>query len=90
MRTIRTLLFASGVLLAAASGADAQSVPHKFSQDTPPIPGQIVKPPREKLRLGPSPHRTAHPELIGLPTSGPKGLQRESFNARRCPPPNAP
>lgn len=86
MRIVRATasgLFALAVLMAATDTAAAQAVPHEFIQDTPPVPGQIVRTPREKLRLAPLRLRAGHPEMIGLPTSGPKGLLRESWNAPR-------
>ena len=74
------LILSSMILVGAALGADAQSVPHGFKQDTPPVPGQLVKTPREKLRLAPIPMFELRTQDLGLPTSGPKGLLRESSN----------
>lgn len=77
------------VLIAALTGSGAalaQQVPHNLVLDTPPVPGQIVETPRERLRLGPSPYRWTAPTQLGLPSSGPKGLQRESQNEARYAP----
>jgi hypothetical protein len=74
------LLLASIILTGAAVGAAAQSVPHNFKQDTPPVPGQVVETPREKLRLAPIPMFEFRAQGLGLPSSGPKGLLRESSN----------
>jgi hypothetical protein len=70
-----------------AVAASAQSVPHDFTQDTPPVPGQVIKPPREKLRLAPLPFRNARDgHDIALPSSGPKGVLRESRNDEKYSP----
>ena len=76
MNLLVTVLVAAGV-----SAVSAQGLPHDFNQDTPPVPGQIVKHERDKLRLAPLPlreMRDAHE--IALPTSGPKGMLRQSRN----------
>lgn len=78
--------FVTIVLLALTSVAGAQEAPHDFSQDTPPVPGQIVQPPREKLRVAPLPLWRDTSQYLGLPMSGPKGLLRESFNEPRYTP----
>jgi hypothetical protein len=70
-------------LLALTTAASAQDAPHDFSQDTPPVPGQILEPPREKLRVAPLPLRSDSSQELGLPTNGPKGLLRESSNEPR-------
>ena len=83
----RHLLFAALTVLCATAAA-AQGVPHDFTQDTPPVPGQIIEPQREKLRLAPLPlrdERDAHE--IALPSSGPKGVVRETRNERKYAPP---
>ena len=76
----RHLLVAALTALSSVA-AVAQSAPHDFTQDTPPVPGQIIKPQREKLRLAPLPFRDAREaHEIALPSSGPKGVLRESRN----------
>jgi hypothetical protein len=76
MRTLLcTLIIALG-----AGVAHAQTVPHDFRQDTPPVPGQIVIKQRDKLRLSPTPLYRAPSPALGLPTSGQKGVVRESSN----------
>ena len=67
----------------------AQSVPYDFRQDTPPVPGQVVETPREKLRIGPHPLRMLEVEPLGLPSSGPKGVIRASSNEPKYAPPPA-
>jgi len=63
-------------------------VPHDFTEDTPPVPGQIIEPQREKLRLAPLPLRDARDaHEIALPSSGPKGVVRETRNERKYAPP---
>jgi hypothetical protein len=74
------LILSSMIVAGAALGAAAQSVPHNFKQDTPPVPGQVVETPREKLRLAPYPTYEFRTQGLGLPSSGPKGLLRESSN----------
>jgi hypothetical protein len=74
------LILSSMILLGALQNVAAQSLPHGFKQDTPPVPGQVVETPREKLRLAPSPMFELSTQGLGLPTSGPKGLLRESGN----------
>ena len=74
------LMLSSMIVAGAALGAVAQSVPHNFKQDTPPVPGQVVETPREKLRLAPYPTNELSTQGLGLPSSGPKGLLRESSN----------
>ena len=74
------LILSSMIVAGAALGAAAQSVPHNFKQDTPPVPGQVVETPREKLRLAPYPTYEFRTQALGLPSSGPKGLLRESSN----------
>ena len=74
------LILSSMIVAGAALGAAAQSVPHNFKQDTPPVPGQVVETPREKLRLTPTPMFELRTQGLGLPSSGPKGLLRESSN----------
>ena len=83
----RHLLFAALTVLCATAAA-AQGVPHDFTQDTPPVPGQIIEPQREKLRLAPLPLRDARDaHAIALPSSGPKGVVRETRNERKYAPP---
>ena len=86
MRVITMWKLVSIALPALISTASAQEVPHDFSQDTPPAPGQIVEAPREKLRLAPLPLRRDGSQELGLPATGPKGLMRESFNEQRYAP----
>ena len=52
------LILATAIMLCGTLAAGAQSVPHDFRQDTPPVPGQVVETPREKLRIAPNPQRT--------------------------------
>lgn len=73
------LMLSTMIALGAALGAGAQSVPHSFKQDTPPVPGQVVETRREKLSLAPIPVELGT-QTLGLPSSGPKGLLRESRN----------
>ena len=83
----RHLLFVALTVLCATAAA-AQGVPHDFTQDTPPVPGQIIEPQREKLRLAPLPLRDARDtHEIALPSSGPKGVVRETRNERENAPP---
>lgn len=81
--TMRFLMLAA--MMCVAPAVHAQSTPHDFRQDTPPVPGQIVEPPRERLRLAPSPF-LPRSDMLGLPHSGPKGLLRESYNERKYAP----
>lgn len=83
------LIFATAIILGGTLAAGAQSVPHDFRQDTPPVPGQVVETPREKLRMGPHPLRMLDVEPLGLPSSGPKGVIRESSNEPKYAPPLA-
>lgn len=83
MRTL--MLFA---MLGTATVAHAQSAPRDFKLDTPPVPGQIVEPNRERLRLAPLPLRIDRSDHLGLPASGPKGELRESFNDAKYAPPS--
>lgn len=76
------------MVMCGAPVVQAQSTPHDFKQDTPPVPGQIVKPQRERLRLGPTPFLLNHIDKPGLPHSGPKGLLRESYNEPKYAPPS--
>ncbi len=76
---MRGLLLAL-MLTCSSAAAYAQDAPPDFKQDTPPVPGQIVEPPRERLRLAPLPLRADRPDDVGLPRSGPKGTLRESLN----------
>jgi hypothetical protein len=82
---MRRHLLVAALTVLCATAAAAQGVPHDFTQDTPPVPGQIIEPQREKLRLAPLPLRDAHE--IGLPSSGPKGVVRETRNERKYAPP---
>lgn len=74
------LMLSSMIAVGTALGAGAQSVPHSFKQDTPPVPGQVVETQREKLSLAPIPLLEFGQQTLGLPSSGPKGLLRESRN----------
>ncbi len=74
------LILSSIFMVGTALGAAAQTVPHNFKQDTPPVPGQVVETPREKLRLAPIPVFESREQRLGLPSSGPKGLLLESSN----------
>ena len=74
------LILSSMIVLGGAAGVAAQNLPHNFKQDTPPVPGQVVETPREKLRLAPFPTFEFRTQSLGLPSSGPKGLLRESSN----------
>jgi hypothetical protein len=78
------LILSSIVALGAAANVSAQSLPHSFKQDTPPVPGQVVETPREKLRV--ARHPTLDAQDLGLPSSGPKGLLRESSNEEKYAP----
>lgn len=82
---MRMLVFIA-VLIANCLAARAQQAPHDFAQDTPPVPGQIVETPRDRLRLAPATRRWYAPAELGLPSNGPKGLLRESLNERRYAP----
>ena len=80
------LILSSIIVLGAALNVAAQSPPHGFKQDTPPVPGQVIETPREKLRLAPGPTREFQAQELGLPFSGPKGLLRESSNEKKYAP----
>jgi hypothetical protein len=80
-------LIAIALILIGVVVAPAQGVPHDFKQDTPPVPGQVVETPRDKLRLVPIPLRQFRDDEIGLPSSGPKGIVRASRNDERYAPP---
>jgi hypothetical protein len=82
---MRTLVLIA--MLTVCGSAHAQQAPHDFTQDTPPVPGQIVERPRERLRIAPLPLRTDRSSNLGLPSSGPKGTLRESFNEPEFAPP---
>lgn len=82
---MRMLMLAA--MLCTAPVAFAQDAPHDFRQDTPPVPGQIVETPRDKLRLGRAPLKFYRSDMLGLPRSGPKGLLRQSCNEPRYAPP---
>jgi len=62
------------VLVAAGDQTRAQQPPLNLAQDTPAPPGQIVKAPRERLRITPNLRARYRDNVLGLPTSGPKGL----------------
>jgi hypothetical protein len=80
-------LLVAALTTLGAVAAVAQSVPHDFKQDTPPVPGQVIKPQREKLRLVPLPLRDGRDgHEIALPSSGPKGVLRESRNDEKYSP----
>ena len=64
----------------------AQQAPRDYKVDTPPPPGHVVEPMRERLRLAPSPLRVDRSGQLGLPSTGPKGLLRESNNEPRYAP----
>lgn len=80
-------ILAAVLILAGAIVVRAQDVPHDFKQDTPPVPGQVVETPRDKLRLAPIPLRQFCADEIGLPSSGPKGILRNSSNEEIYAPP---
>jgi hypothetical protein len=85
---MRRHLLVAALIGSCATAAVAQDVPHDFTQDTPPAPGQIIEPQREKLRLAPLPLRdTRDAHEIALPSSGPKGVVRETRNERKYAPP---
>jgi hypothetical protein len=84
------LILAAALLLGGALAAGAQDVPHDFKQYTPPVPGQIVETPRDKLRVAPNPLRSLRAEELALPSSGPKGVVRESSNDEKYAPPATP
>jgi hypothetical protein len=85
---MRRHLLVAALTVLCATAATAQGVPHDFTQDTPPVPGQIIEPQREKLRLVPQPLRDARDaHEIALPSSGPKGVVRETRNERKYAPP---
>jgi hypothetical protein len=81
------MFVATVAILAGAIVVRAQDAPHDFKQDTPPVAGQIVETPRDKLRQAPIPLRKLRADEIGLPTSGPKGIVRASRNDERYAPP---
>jgi hypothetical protein len=81
------LIVATVAILAGAIVVRAQNVPHEFKQDTPPVPGQVVETPRDKLRLAPIPLRQFRADEIALPSSGPKGIVRASRNDEKYAPP---
>jgi hypothetical protein len=83
MRKFRMIVLVAGW----ASAASAQGVPHDFKQDTPPVPGQTVEAPRDRLRLAPLPLRDVTGDKPGLPPDGPMGLVRESRNEWKYAPP---
>ena len=89
MRTVTlvTATLATAIMIGGTLAAGAQSVPHDLRQDTPPVPGQVVETPREKLRLAPNPSRHLEAEPLGLPPRGPKGVVRDSRNAPKYAPP---
>lgn len=74
-------------MLCAGPAAFGQDAPHDFRQDTPPVPGQIVETPREKLRLGRAPLKLYRSDMLGLPSSGPKGMLRQSCSEPKYAPP---
>lgn len=81
------LKLATAIMLCGTLAAGAQPLPHDFRQDTPPVPGQVVETPREKLRIVPNPQPTLRIVPLGLPSSGPKGVVRESRNEAKFAPP---
>ena len=81
------LILAGTLIFGGALAAGAQDTPHDFKQDTPPVPGQVVETPRDKLRVAPNPRGDLRPVDLGLPTSGPKGVVRESSNDEKYTPP---
>ena len=83
------LTLATAIMVCGTLAAGAQTVPHDFKQDTPPVPGQLVETPREELRIAPDPQQALQAEPLGLPSSGPKGAIRESSNeAKHAPSPD--
>jgi hypothetical protein len=85
---MRRHLLVTALTVLCVTAAAGQGVPHDFTQDTPPVPGQIIEPQREKLRLAPLPLRDARDaHEIALPSSGPKGVVRETRNERKYAPP---
>ena len=85
---MRRHLLVAALTVLCVTAATAQGVPHDFTQDTPPVPGQIIEPQREKLRLAPLPLRDARAaHESALPSSGPKGVVRETRNERKYAPP---
>jgi hypothetical protein len=81
------LILVAALAFGGALAAGAQDVPHDFKQDTPAVPGQVVETPRDKLRVAPNPLRDLRPVDLGLPSSGPKGVVRESSNDEKHAPP---
>ena len=84
---MQRIILATAIMLCGTLAAGAQPVPHDFRQDTPPVPGQVVETPRDKLRVAPNPLRTLRTVPLGLPSSGPKGVIRESSNEAKHAPP---
>lgn len=82
------LTLATAIILGGTLVAGAQSVPHDFRQDTPPVPGQVVETPRDRLRIGPNPLRSLQTEQLGLPSSGPKGIRESSNEVKYTPMPD--
>jgi hypothetical protein len=80
------LILSSIIVVSAALNVAAQSPPYGFKQDTPPVPGQVIETPREKLRLAPAPTLEFQTQELGLPSSGPKGLLRQSSNEEKYAP----
>jgi len=83
---MRALFIYAAIIGGTVGGAIAQEAPHDFSQDTPPVPGQIVYTQRQKFRLAPLPLRAEDSSQLGLPVNGPKGVVRESLNEPRYTP----
>ena len=79
------LILSSIIVLGAALNVAAQSPPHGFKQDTPPVPGQVIETPREKLRLAPAPTLEFNTQGLGLPSSGSKGLRQSSNDEKYAP-----
>jgi hypothetical protein len=75
------------VILTWSGAALAQQPPPAFKQDTPPAPGQVVAPQHERLRIAPPPLREDRSQELGRPSSGPKGVMRESSNELKYAPP---
>jgi hypothetical protein len=79
------LTLATAIMLGGTLVAGAQSVPHDFRQDTPPVPGQVLETPREKLRIAPNSLGSLKTEPLGLPSSGPKGIHESSNEIKHAP-----
>lgn len=75
MRMMTIAACSLAALIAAGNQTRAQQPPHDFAQDTPAPPGLIVKAPQEKHRITPKPQPFHREDMLGLPTSGPKGLR---------------